>query len=103
MSIVEIKYLLINAYQKDPMSPLSTFVVLAPESFFLNTYFFWTIRRRDTRFLENEKLTLANQNEIKFKSQGKFFKTHTKSVYIIYSWSNAEKAVHQFYQNKKLF
>lgn len=42
-------------------------------------------RRRDTRFLENEKLTLANQNEIKFKSQGKFFKTHTKSVYIIYS------------------
>lgn len=36
MSLLEITYLLINSYQKDPMSPLSTFVAIAPESFFFS-------------------------------------------------------------------
>lgn len=48
---------------------------------------------------ENEKLTFVNQNDVKVKGRGHFFKNHsdTKSFDIIFTWSNAEKAFYQFY------
>lgn len=51
---------------------------------------------------ENEKLTFVNQNDVKVKGRGHFLKNHsdTKSFDIIFTWSNAEKALYQFYRNK---
>lgn len=48
--------------------------------------------------LENEKLTFVNQNDVKVKGRGHFFKSHTKSFDIIFTWSNAEKALYQSYR-----
>lgn len=54
----------------------------------------------DIRPLENEKLIFVNQNDVKVKGRGHFFKNHTKSFDIIFTWSNAEKALYQFYRNR---
>lgn len=36
--------------------------------------------------LENEKLTFVNQNDVKVKGRGHFFKSHTKSFDIIFTY-----------------